>query len=103
MMTTTHAAASGISYGKRYSLAMGFNIAVERDDDGNRASTKTISNSDLDELMSIVQDRKIDTTIFCPWASERLGYHIENLSMVLHSDRGRGRAWLMAKKKEPAA
>jgi len=38
MMTPTHAYTSSISYGERALLAMIFNIAVLRDDDGNRAS-----------------------------------------------------------------
>lgn len=38
MMTKTHATGSGMSYGKRYLLIFGFNLAVgEEDDDGNKA------------------------------------------------------------------
>jgi ERF superfamily len=37
VMSRTHAAASAISYGMRYILVMAFNLAVDRDDDGNAA------------------------------------------------------------------
>jgi len=38
VMTRTHATGSGMSYGKRYLLIFGFNLAVgEHDDDGNAA------------------------------------------------------------------
>lgn len=38
VMTKTHAKGSGMSYGKRYLLIFGFNLAVgEADDDGNKA------------------------------------------------------------------
>lgn len=103
MMTETHAGASALSYGKRYTLAMAFNIAIERDDDGNAAGAKTLSPSMIDELMTIVQDRKIDTSIFCPWASERLGYQIENISQVRRIDMNKVKTWLMAKKREGTA
>jgi ERF superfamily len=99
VMTEIHAGASALSYGKRYTYAMAFNIAVERDDDGNAAGSLRVSTSQLDELMQIVQDRHVDTSIFCPWASERLGYQIENLSMVLRPDINRVRTWLLAKRK----
>jgi ERF superfamily len=39
VMSRTHAAASAISYGMRYLLVMAFNLAIDRDDDGNSAST----------------------------------------------------------------
>jgi ERF superfamily len=40
VMTKTHAVGSGVTYGRRYLLGMVFNIAVERDDDGNAAGRK---------------------------------------------------------------
>ena len=43
MMTPTHATGSALTYGKRYSLAMAFNLAVGDDDDGNRAGAKTVT------------------------------------------------------------
>jgi hypothetical protein len=40
MMTTTHAAASAISYARRYLLLMVFSLSIDRDDDGNNASRR---------------------------------------------------------------
>jgi hypothetical protein len=37
MMTLTHATQSAVTYGKRALLGMIFNLAIDRDDDGNRA------------------------------------------------------------------
>jgi hypothetical protein len=37
VMSRTHATASAISYGMRYILVMAFNLAIDRDDDGNAA------------------------------------------------------------------
>ncbi|HTF78180.1 MAG TPA: ERF family protein [Bradyrhizobium sp.] len=37
VMTRTHAMGSGITYGKRYLLGMIFNLAIDKDDDGNAA------------------------------------------------------------------
>lgn len=38
VMTRTHAVGSALTYGKRYLLGSIFNIAIDRDDDGNAAS-----------------------------------------------------------------
>lgn len=100
VMTVTHAAGSALSYGKRYSLGLAFSVAVARDDDGNKAGTKTVTPSQLEEMMKIVDGRSIDVSIFCPWASERLGYQIDDLSMVLRSDKPRVVSWLMRSKRE---
>lgn len=37
VMTRTHAMGSGVSYGMRYLLKMIFNLAIDKDDDGNAA------------------------------------------------------------------
>ena len=47
VMTKTHAAGSGMSYGQRYLLKMIFNIAFS-DDDGNAASGRNIAQELLD-------------------------------------------------------
>jgi len=47
VMTKTHAAGSGMSYGQRYLLKMIFNIAFS-DDDGNKASGRNIAQELLD-------------------------------------------------------
>jgi hypothetical protein len=41
VMTRTHAMGSGVSYGMRYLLRMVFNLAIDRDDDGNAAGYRT--------------------------------------------------------------
>jgi hypothetical protein len=43
VMTTTHAVASGISYARRYLLSMVFSLCVEKDDDGNAAGHRAVS------------------------------------------------------------
>jgi hypothetical protein len=45
VMSRTHAAASAISYGMRYLLIMAFNLAIDRDDDGNAAGKVTAPKS----------------------------------------------------------
>jgi ERF superfamily len=40
VMSKTHACASAVSYGMRYLATMIFNLAIDRDDDGNAAGTK---------------------------------------------------------------
>lgn len=47
VMSRTHAAASAISYGMRYLLVMAFNLAIDRDDDGNAAGAKPASSAQL--------------------------------------------------------
>lgn len=46
VMTKTHATGAAISYGRRYLLAMIFNLIVTKDDDGNGASTKTTDSAE---------------------------------------------------------
>lgn len=40
VMTKTHAMGSGVTYGRRYLYGMVFDLAVERDDDGNAAGRR---------------------------------------------------------------
>lgn len=48
VMTKTHATGSALTYGQRYLLKMIFNIAVDRDDDGNSAGRTVLNNVDPD-------------------------------------------------------
>ena len=41
LMTRTHAVGSGVTYGRRYLISMIFNLAIDRDDDGNAAGYRT--------------------------------------------------------------
>ena len=45
VMTRTHAAASAISYGMRYLSVMIWNLAIDKDDDGNGASALPVHKS----------------------------------------------------------
>jgi hypothetical protein len=65
VMTATHAAGSALSYGKRYSLAMAFAIAVERDDDGNAASARNITPSQVAELGQLCRQCDVDVAKVC--------------------------------------
>ena len=56
VMTKTHATGSAFSYGRRYLLSGIFNIAIDRDDDGNAASTTAITEEQVDELRVIITD-----------------------------------------------
>jgi pyruvate/2-oxoglutarate dehydrogenase complex dihydrolipoamide acyltransferase (E2) component len=46
VMSRTHAASSGVTYAMRILLKMVFNIAIDRDDDGNAAGRTVIDNVD---------------------------------------------------------
>jgi len=46
VMSRTHAASSGVTYAMRILLKMVFNIAIDRDDDGNAAGKTPLSNID---------------------------------------------------------
>jgi hypothetical protein len=71
VMSKTHAAGSAMTYGKRYLLALAFNIAVvDSDDDGNAASTPqngndTISAAQCDELIKLADEVGADKARFC--------------------------------------
>ena len=54
VMTKTHAAMAAVSYGKRGLLGMIFNIAVDRDDDGNAAGGTFITEAQVEELKELI-------------------------------------------------
>lgn len=59
VMTRTHATGSAITYGRRYLLAMIFNVAIGGDDDGNAAGTKgrgaqTITEEQADTIRDLL-------------------------------------------------
>lgn len=64
MMTMTHASASGISYGRRYSLGNAFNITFA-DDDGNRAGAKSLTENQIDEITMLAKTHNVDLKDFC--------------------------------------
>lgn len=71
VMTKTHAVGSAMTYGKRYLLALAFNIALaDTEDDGNAAGRKgdandPISKEQLDELLNLAEDVGADKARFC--------------------------------------
>jgi hypothetical protein len=69
VMSRTHATGAAITYGRRYLLAMIFNLAVERDDDGNGAGAlddgRRISNSQAAELKRLLRETNTSMESFC--------------------------------------
>lgn len=59
VMSRTHAASSGVTYAMRILLKMVFNIAIDRDDDGNAAG-KTITQDDRPKVSQEQIDALID-------------------------------------------
>lgn len=56
MMTLTHATASAHTYGKRYLLADIFNLAIDRDDDGNAAGNQPITDDQVKGLEKLIAE-----------------------------------------------
>lgn len=63
VMTLTHAAGSALSYGRRYLLGLGFNIAVGEDNDGNGAGDP-ITDAQKKILVELQQEAGADTAQF---------------------------------------
>lgn len=65
VMTKTHAVGSGVAYGRRYLLAMIFNIAIGDDDDGNAAGNKdTITAAQAADLKALADEVGADMPKF---------------------------------------
>lgn len=73
VMTKTHAAKSAFTYGKGILASNIFNIAIDKDDDGNRAGAKvaeapalpgTISAAQAEELRALLDDRGVSHRAF---------------------------------------
>lgn len=67
VMTKTHATGSAVTYGRRYLLAMIFNLAVGSDDDGNAAGPK-LSVEDIDNLKEMLKAKDAPEDKFLRWA-----------------------------------
>lgn len=65
VMTKTHAAGSGISYGMRYLLKMIFNLAIGQDDDGNAASVPPVTFQQAAQLRDELAAVDGDEAAFC--------------------------------------
>lgn len=66
VMTKTHATGSAITYGRRYLMAMIFNLAVGDDDDGNAAAepVETITDEQVKELSDLLISTKSNLVLF---------------------------------------
>lgn len=62
VMSKTHATGAAMTYGKRYLLVDMFNLAIDKDDDGNRAG---INDAQVEEICQLIKDTKTDTKAFC--------------------------------------
>lgn len=65
VMTKTHATVSAISYGRRAILVMAFNLAVDRDDDGNAAGRisdepKMVDEAQYREVSRLIEETQSD-------------------------------------------
>jgi len=90
VMTPTHASASALSYGKRYSLGMAFNVAIAKDDDGNAAGVKTLSPTQVEELDRLCDQGEVDKSILC----EKVG--VSDFAEIPATEFDRCRTWLRA-------
>lgn len=81
VMTKTHAGGSALSYGKRYSLLMIFNVTIGKDDDGNRAGGKaTITEMQAKELIALLDDAGGDKAKFCA------AFGVDGIALLLAKD-----------------
>lgn len=74
VMTKTHATIAATSYGQRALLKLAFNLSVDRDDDGNRASAPVsgpISQAQLDTLITFADRIGLDKARICK--AEKIG------------------------------
>jgi ERF superfamily len=68
VMTKTHATGSAFAYGQRYLVKNIFNLAIDRDDDGNKAGKVTlpmVTDEQLKNLQKLAKDGKADLPKFC--------------------------------------
>lgn len=96
VMTKTHAAGSAMSYGQRYLLKLIFNIAIgvdPDDDDGNAASTETITQDQAAKLREWIESTGSDTAKFCK------AFKIETVEHLAMKDYGPAMAMLETKAK----
>jgi hypothetical protein len=101
VMTKTHAVGSAMTYGKRYLLALAFNIALtDTDDDGNGAGGRApddnalVSVKQRDELLALADEVKADKARFCKF------YGIASFADIRASQFENAKAALNAKRKK---
>jgi hypothetical protein len=76
VMTKTHAVGSAMTYGKRYLLALAFNIALtDTDDDGNGAGAKSsdvVSEDQSNELLRLIKNNKALEARVLTWVGKAM-------------------------------
>lgn len=84
VMTKVHATGSAITYGRRYLLAMIFNLAVGDDDDGNAAgdAAEKISDDDAQNLKDMLAARGAPEVKFLQWVSRLQKQNIDKLQDI---------------------
>lgn len=95
VMSKTHATGSAVTYGRRYLLAMIFNLAIGQDDDGNAAAKGPITEQQAEQITNLIADTKTDITRFLKWAGA------ESVSDIASSKYADAVAFLEAKKAKP--
>lgn len=90
VMTLIHASQSTISYGRRSALGMAFNLAVEKDDDGNAATIRTVTASQIAQLVEESEGR--DTSALFTAKG------ITDWSELPQAEFNKTMAWMKAKK-----
>ncbi len=78
VMTKTHAAGSGMTYGQRYLLKLMWNVAIgENDDDGNGAHAPAangcVSEKQSDVLLALLKNNKALETRVLAWVGKMTG------------------------------
>lgn len=75
VMTKTHATGSALTYGRRYLLALIFNLVIGdmQDDDGNAAGHELIGEEQKDQLIGLIRDTNTDTAAFLKYVFPRAG------------------------------
>lgn len=70
VMTKTHATGAALSYGERYLAGMIFNLAINKDKDGNApkaapAEPKFVTKTQAEELLKLADEAQADKIEFC--------------------------------------
>jgi hypothetical protein len=101
VMTKTHAVGSAMTYGKRYLLALAFNIALtDTDDDGNGAGGKApddnalISAAQLDELLKLADEVGADKARFCKFVG------VDSFAHITQANFAKAKSMLNAKRRK---
>jgi hypothetical protein len=64
VMSKTHATGAAMTYGKRYLLVDMFNLAIDKDDDGNGAG---INDAQVTAIFKLIKDTGTDEAVFCSY------------------------------------